>query len=357
MVECARIGLPAFGFDINPSAWSFSKVYEFANLLPSFREQTIEELQDRIVEEFPIVIFTDPELDFEAIEERIVRIGTTISDEAKILCSALVVLLDLHNNKITADYIRTRFSSLANLVRSLPVSTGQIKVHLQDARSLSLESQSIDFVITSPPYMNVFNYHQNYRRSVELLGWDVLRVARSELGSNRANRSNRFLTVVQYCIDMAATVWELARVLRPGGSAVMIAGHESKVLGVPFYNADIIHRIATESGMFESVLRQQREFKNRFGLLIREDILSFSLKQYSSESESSIALGQRVAYAALEACASVVPKKNVSLLNNALANTRKVEGTPLFIGGSFDKYQTRDSVMVVKEKGSTTTDE
>ena len=190
MVECARIGLPAFGFDINPSAWSFSKVYEFANLLPSFREQTIEELQDRIVEEFPIVIFTDPELDFEAIEERIVRIGTTISDEAKILCSALVVLLDLHNNKIMADYIRTRFSSLANLVRSLPVSTGQIKVHLQDARSLSLESQSIDFVITSPPYMNVFNYHQNYRRSVELLGWDVLRVARSELGSNRANRSN-----------------------------------------------------------------------------------------------------------------------------------------------------------------------
>jgi hypothetical protein len=30
------MSLPAYGFEINPSAWSFSKVYEFTNvLLPS----------------------------------------------------------------------------------------------------------------------------------------------------------------------------------------------------------------------------------------------------------------------------------------------------------------------------------
>ena len=355
LLEAARIGLPAFGFDINPSAWSFSKVYEFANLPHLFREQIIAELQNRIVEEFPIVIFADPELAFGEIEERIVRVGTSISDEAKILCSALVVLLDLHNNDITADLIRSQFLSLANLVRALPISSGPIKVHLQDARSVSLDSQSIDFVITSPPYINVFNYHQNYRRSIELLGWDVLRVARSELGSNRANRGNRFFTVVQYCIDMAATVRELARVLRPGGSVVLIAGYESKVLGVPFYNADIIQRIATESGMFESVLRQQREFKNRFGQLIREDILSLSLQNYSGESESSSALGHRVACDALKGGEIVVPPKNVSLLCDALANAQKIEGTPLFDNSSYDKYQTRDTVMVVEEKGRATT--
>ena len=38
LLEAARVGLPAFEFEINPSAWSFSKVYEFSNLPPSFRE-------------------------------------------------------------------------------------------------------------------------------------------------------------------------------------------------------------------------------------------------------------------------------------------------------------------------------
>ena len=39
--------------------------------------------------------------------------------------------------------------------------------------------------LTSPPCINVHNDHQKYRRSVETLAWDVLAVARSEIGSKR----------------------------------------------------------------------------------------------------------------------------------------------------------------------------
>ena len=66
----------------------------------------------------------------------------------------------------------------------------------------NINNDSIDFVITSPPYINVFNYHQNYRKSVEATGFNVLEVARSEIGSNRKFRSNRFLTVIQYALDI-----------------------------------------------------------------------------------------------------------------------------------------------------------
>lgn len=38
-------------------------------------------------------------------------------------------------------------------------------------------SQLATLLITSPPYINVFNYHQKYRRSVEALGYDVLAIA------------------------------------------------------------------------------------------------------------------------------------------------------------------------------------
>ncbi|MYC96958.1 MAG: methyltransferase [Caldilineaceae bacterium SB0661_bin_32] len=355
LLEAARIGLPAFGFDINPSAWSFSKIYEFANILPRHREHAIAELNRKIVDEFPIVIFSDPELEYGELEERIIRVGTSLSDEAKILCSALVVMLDLHNNTITADFVRAKLRALTNLVHKLPYSSGPIKVHLQDARSLSLENQSVDFVITSPPYINVFNYHQNYRRSVELLGWNILRVARSELGSNRANRGNRFLTVIQYCIDMAATLQELARVLKPGGSAIVIAGHESRVLGVPFYNADIIRRIAVESGSFEFVLRQERQFKNRYGKSIREDILNLALKNTGRNEESFKSLGPRVARDALNDSAKVVERKNQSLLIQALDKAQNIEGTPVFDGSTYEEYQTRDAVIAVREQGCTTT--
>jgi len=350
LLEAAKMGLQAFGFDINPSAWSFGKVYEFSNVLPQYREQAILELHRAIVDEFPIVIFADPELKYEEIEERIIRVGTSLSDEAKILCSALVVMLDLHNNVVTADFVRAKLLALANLVRTLPYSPEPIKVHLQDARALSLENQSVDFAITSPPYINVFNYHQNYRRSVEVLGWDILRVARSELGSNRANRGNRFLTVIQYCIDMAASLQELARVLKPGGRVILIAGHESKVMGVPFYNADLLERIAKESGSFDFVLRQHRQFSNRFGKSIREDILNLSLKNTSVKVESFKLLGRSVASSALHDSLSIVDTKKKTLLHQALAKAQSIEGTPIFDGNTFEEYHTRDDVIIVREQ-------
>jgi len=350
LLEAATISLPAFGFEVNPSAWSFSKLYEFANVPPASREQPIAELRTRIEQEFPIIIFSEEELHPEEVEDRIIRIGQSIGDKAKILCNALVVLLDIFNNRLSSDLVQSKFTALSDLVRRIPYSTGLIKADLQDARNMPLQNQSIDFVLTSPPYINVFNYHQNYRRSVELLGWDLLRVARSEIGSNRANRGNRFRTVIQYCIDMADTFQELARVLKPGGRAVFIVGYESRVLGTPFQNADIAESIARELEMFDTVLRQQRVFTNRFGQSIREDILNFTRDAYSNGHELASTVGRRVAGEALESAIPQAPEKNRALLMDAISRMQQIDGTPIFNSTSYTEYQTRECVMMVKER-------
>ena len=350
LLEAATMSLPAFGFDVNPSAWGFSKLYEFANVPPASREQPIAELRTRIEQEFPIIIFSEEELPPEEIEGRIIRIGQSIGDKAKILCSALVVLLDVFKNPVSNALVQGKFKALSELVRGLPYSTDVIKADLHDARSLPLQNQSVDFVVTSPPYINVFNYHQNYRRSVELLGWDLLRVARSEIGSNRANRGNRFHTVVQYCIDMADTLQELARVLKPGGRAVFIVGYESRVLGAPFHNAELVAGIARELNMFTIVLRQQRVFTNRFGHSIREDILNFTRDAHTNGQGPAATIGRRIAEEALTQALDQTPEKNRPLLMDAISRVQQTDGTPIFNSISYSEYQTRDHVMMVKER-------
>ena len=138
------------------------------------------------------------------------------------LTAALVMLCDFHRERLDAETVHRTWSRLERIVRSLPESIGQLTVHHADARSLPIESGTVDLVLTSPPYINVHNYHQKYRRSAEALDWNVLAVARSEIGSNRQNRGNRFLTVVQYALDMSLALREMARVARRGSRG---AGH------------------------------------------------------------------------------------------------------------------------------------
>ena len=353
LYEAAKLHLAAFGYEITPSAWIFSKVYEFANVHSGRRDEVISELKDRVESEFPVEIFSTGELSNQAIEEKVIRIGESLSERAKTLFNALIVVIDIYNNRITGDLVQSKFVALANLVRRLPYSDRQIKADLQDARALPLQDRSIDFAITSPPYINVFNYHQNYRRSVEILGWNPLRVARSEIGSNRANRGNRFYTVIQYCIDLSYALYELGRALRQSGRAVVILGYESRVLGVPFYNADIVENIAQGSNMFNVVLRQQRRYVNRFGASIREDILNLQRTTYEGSMHLPIVLGRRIAKEALNAALTIVPPRNYPLLIDALSQVNGVTGTPIFNNLSHTEYQTRNKVMFVRERGVT----
>ncbi|OAD20333.1 methyltransferase, partial [Candidatus Thiomargarita nelsonii] len=166
-----------------------------------------------------------------------------------------------------------------------PFSEKPIACHLSDARNTHLNENGFDFVITSPPYINVFNYHQNYRRSVELLGWDVLSVAKSEIGANRKFRSNRFLTVIQYCMDMAQVFIELSRVCKNNAQLILVVGRESNVRKTAFYNAELLKTIATELLCMEFIQQQHRVFKNKFGKNIFEEILHLKVnKEFQTKS-------------------------------------------------------------------------
>jgi len=149
---------------------------------------------------------------------------------------------------------------------------------------------------------------------------------------------------------MADSIREIARVLKPGGRAVFFVGYESKVLGTPFYNADIVEQIAVSAGLFEVALRQKRIFLNRFGQAIREDVLNLHRTSCSIQNMLPGETGRTIAFHTLEDAQPRVPGKNRSSIEDAVRKIKELGGTPVFNRLSCGKYQTRDSVMMICEK-------
>lgn len=325
LLEAGILEFEAYGFEINPAAWILSKTYEFINDIE--KKKSVNAIRSLIDKEFPFRIFENGS-EVQNLPVKLKEIRNELDKETAKIFDALVILLDVANNKVTNEFIQSKFADLASLIEKLPYSKKQINVSLSDARSLPLKNDQIDFVVTSPPYINVFNYHQNYRRSAEILGWDLLKIAKSEIGSNRANRGNRFYTVIQYCLDMADTMQELSRVSKNEARIVFVVGHESNVLGVPFYNADIIEKIGLRANLFNKTLRQKREFKNKFGKIIREDLINFSNLNNKNCKDIVEQVAREVAFDVLKSGLPLVSSKNLKSLEDAINKVEDIGRTP-----------------------------
>ena len=142
-----------------------------------------------------------------------------------------------------------------------------------DARRLDVENDSIDLVLTSPPYLNAIDYMRCSKFSLVWMGRNVseLRRIRSEsvgteasseqaleaawvrslikqLGLKPALSSRDNGLLAQYVWDMGGALAEVSRVLRGGGRAVYVVG-DSTVRGTFVRNSAIVAAVAEEYGL------------------------------------------------------------------------------------------------------------
>ncbi len=225
------------------------------------------------------------------------------------------------------EAVQTTWCKLRDRVLALPFSDAPIKAVNCDARTLPLAAEQVDIVVSSPPYINVFNYHQQFRKSVELMGWDLLEVAKSEIGSNRKHRGNRFLTVIQYCLDMFAVLEELRRVCKPNAHIIFIVGRESNVRKTVFFNGEIVADVAVRCTAFQFISRQERVFQNRFGAMIYEDILHFKPR---SPNGHALTTPSELAREILTAALARVPEESTRDLRDALQRIDMVGSSALY---------------------------
>lgn len=140
-----------------------------------------------------------------------------------------------------------------------------------DARSIKLKDNSIDLVITSPPYLNAIDYIRCSKFSLVWMGWSISQlsdVRRRSIGTE-VGRSlkqdvtlRRVISALQisklgerkirvisaYIDDMRRAISEVARVLVPGGKAVYVVG-ENSINGRFVRNAKAVTLLAKSVGL------------------------------------------------------------------------------------------------------------
>lgn len=147
------------------------------------------------------------------------------------------------------------------------------RVQQGDARNLHIESESIDLVLTSPPYLNAIDYLRCSKFSLVWMGHTIraLRLIRtdsvgSEASLREASQATWVRTVIEhlrlrpalspphqailarYVWDMDRALAEVSRVLRRDGRAVYVIG-ESMCKGTFIRNSSIIIAMAERHGL------------------------------------------------------------------------------------------------------------
>lgn len=331
LYEAARRGLAAFGSDINPAACKMANIYSLINIDLAARRRLIEHLDDLLDQLTPnnFPLFSAPrDRDQRSLEELLGEFANSANDpHVRGMLEAMMVLLNLGEGGIDERAVKLVWKKLRTAIWSLPFSEAPIELANCDARSLPLCAECVDLVITSPPYINVFNYHQQYRQSVEAMGWNLLKIARSEIGANRKHRQNRFLTVIQYCLDMHMVLAELQRVCKPKARLIVVIGRESNVRKTRFLNGEITAHLAVRCAGLQLVSRQERVFRNRFGELIYEDILHF----LTGPTQPSRASPGTIAEEALSAAVEYAPDGSQADLRDALNRIDQITPSPVYV--------------------------
>jgi hypothetical protein len=325
LFEAVARNCTALGVEVNPAAWHLAVLAEFAGLAQEAKREVIQ-----FIRSIAATFATEGDDLFQAEAQPVELLEAIQSAEhSSMLRRALAAVLILgmgDAREVSRKAICRGAFSVLSVLEELIAHHAIASCFLADARKIPIKNDTIEAVITSPPYINVFNYHQNYRPAVELLGWKPLEAARSEIGSNRKHRMNRFLTVVQYCMDMCQSLDEAARVLKTGAPLVVVLGRTSNVLGASFENGSLIGEILRLSGSFDEVTVDERVFTNRFGVAIYEDIL---IARRAKFVETSLADARAVGVASLRSALRNVSDKSRSALESAIEQAQDIELSPL----------------------------
>jgi DNA modification methylase len=346
LVECKKLGIPSVGVEANPMAcfasraktdWSISSK-NFVRKARAVADQAIDELRRQGFEDEPLPFFRNGHAN--AAPANVTRLRNLAPECQRLLLTRSISPIPLHKTLVLLEHIQTEMIegrsqallalakalvfSISNLHFGPEVGLGSIKqdtpvvgtwlshveamaadlrsleraavvpstVHLADARNIShvLPPESVDAVITSPPYPNEKDYTRTTRLESVLLGLvqtktelrdlkkqlvrsntrgvyrsdsddkfverhaGIQRIARAiesrriELGKTSGFERMYHRVAKLYFGGMARHLAELRKVLKPGAYLAYVVGDQASYLRIMIRTGKLLAEIAESLG-------------------------------------------------------------------------------------------------------------
>lgn len=152
-------------------------------------------------------------------------------DFGRVALSATIWSLVENGNGIDVDnsflkkikYMENELYETAKAIKKAP----WVKLINGDSRKLGVETNSIDLIVTSPPYVNALDYYRVHMYNMLWLGMDFDIFKKHEIGGHSHFIMNRFRLLSEYLGDMLRSMIEMNRVLKQGKLCVIVVGNSS----------------------------------------------------------------------------------------------------------------------------------
>ncbi len=163
--------------------------------------------------------------------------------------------------------------NFASVRDELGLQLGKAEVRIGDARELDLRDNTVDGIITSPPYSFAIDYVENDRPQLEYLGIDPETLKSQMIGLLGKNREER---VRHYFEAMQKVVSEFHRVLKPGRCCAIVIGSNEIQTGGIRHEVEI-EKFGKECGlrMFKKLVRPITGLGN----VMRDEYVLFFVKE------------------------------------------------------------------------------
>src|SRR3989441_3225122 len=229
-VEASLIGINSIGYDMNP----------FAVFMSRAKLQGLSLTQEQLN-----VLREDGESVFEGLT--LSGVQQTLGELSEIQTSKVhpILLLAYLDALGYSKRVKTKkfpellpivlaryVAAIGNFIHvrdQLELTLGHAQVEQSDARDLDkIRSNSVDAVITSPPYSFAIAYLKGDSLQLEYLGYELSALRDNMIGLRGSGLKNQ---VFAYLDDTEKFLTEMRRVLKPGKFAVIIIGSNSVQLG------------------------------------------------------------------------------------------------------------------------------
>lgn len=171
----------------------------------------------------------------EAIRETLLEVKEEghddIFDLGRVALSSTIWSLVENGDEIDVDNLflkkvkamQNELKKMSKIVKNIP----EVRVICGDARKLEVETNSVDLIVTSPPYVNALDYYRVHMYNMLWLGMDFDLFKKHEIGAHSHFINNRFRLLSEYLGDMLRSMIEMNRVLRKDKLCVIVVGNSS----------------------------------------------------------------------------------------------------------------------------------